>query len=352
MKVVVPPVMEAPAGDPQVSSPKDVAELHLLISEMDDEITAYRWREAVWISIVVHVLACLGLVFVPKWIPKTAVIVPAVVPNRDNVFTLATPDNQRVKTPPRTDVMSDKNRIAQSPTPLPNKDLIRKMMEMQRPGRPVQPQPAPQPQAQQQTPAQAAPQQQAGAETAPQPEQTQQTAQLQTPAQNKGDFSPFKRTQAPGIEQAIQSVASGHGATHYTFNAVGGDYGPSRIQPNSNIKGDVEILSDTMGVDFGPYLQRVLYAIRKNWVNLIPEGAYGKKGKLTIKFAILKNGSIRGMQMVRISDDPTRTLDRAAWGGITNSNPLDPLPSDFKGEYLELGITFLYNLNLDGTEIR
>ena len=56
--------------------------------------------------------------------------------------------------------------------------------------------------------------------------------------------------------------------------------------------------------------------------------------------------------MVRNSDDPTRTLDRAAWGGITNSNPLDPLPLDFKGEYLELGITFLYNLNLDGTEIR
>src|SRR5215510_504019 len=135
--------MEASARDPEVSSPKDVAELHLLISEMGDELSAYRWREAVWISIVVHVLAFLGLIFAPKWIPKSAVIVPAVQPNRDNVFQLTQPDTQQVK-PPKTDVASDKNRVAQSPTPLPDKDLVRKLREMQRPAPPAQPKPAPQ----------------------------------------------------------------------------------------------------------------------------------------------------------------------------------------------------------------
>jgi len=340
--------MEAPARDPEVSSSKDVAELHLLISEMGDELSAYRWREAVWISIVIHVLAFLGLIFAPKWIPKSPVFIPVTQTNKEIPFTLQQPDTQQVK-PPKTDIASDKNRVAQSPTPLPDKDLVRKLREMQRPGPPAQPKPAPQQQAVQPNPAQAAPQQ-AGAQN-PQPQQqTSQTAELQTPAQTKGDISPFKKTQAPGIASAIQSIAGSQGARHYTFSATSGDYGSLRYQPNSNLKGDVEILSDTMGVDFGPYLQRVLFTIRNHWVNLIPEGDYGKKGKLTIQFAILKNGSIRGMQMVWPSGDIH--LDRPAWGGITNSHPLDPLPSDFKGEYLELRITFLYNLNLDGSEIR
>src|SRR5256885_8902426 len=52
---------------------------------------------------------------------------------------------------------------------------------------------------------------------------------------------------APGaaISQAIQSGAGTHGATHMSF---GGDYGPTRHQP-TDVHGDVDILSDTMGVD-------------------------------------------------------------------------------------------------------
>ena len=29
--------------------------------------------------------------------------------------------------------------------------------------------------------------------------------------------------------------------------------------------GPLEVLTDTMGVDFGPYLQRVLHDVRMNW---------------------------------------------------------------------------------------
>ena len=57
--------------------------------------------------------------------------------------------------------------------------------------------------------------------------------------------------------------------------------------------GNLDVLSDTMGVDFGPYLQRVLHDVRLNWYNLIPEVARApimKKGKVTIEFAILKDG--------------------------------------------------------------
>ena len=36
-------------------------------------------------------------------------------------------------------------------------------------------------------------------------------------------------------------------------------------------------------------------------------------------------------------------LDRAAWGGITACNPFDPLPQQFKGDYLALRMHFYYN---------
>src|SRR5262249_37287504 len=118
--------MEAPPREPQDTSSQDVAELHLLIGEMRDELSAYRWREAVWISIVFHVLLCLSLIYVPRWIPKNPVIISAIDPtNKEIRFELASPDQQHVK-PPNTDIASDKNRRAQSPNPVLNRDQLRK----------------------------------------------------------------------------------------------------------------------------------------------------------------------------------------------------------------------------------
>jgi TonB family protein len=66
-----------------------------------------------------------------------------------------------------------------------------------------------------------------------------------------------------------------------------------------------------------------------------------KKGKVAIEFAIMKDGSVAGMRLVSPSGDIA--LDRAAWGGITGSNPFPPLPSEFSGRYLALRFHFHYN---------
>ena len=108
--------------------------------------------------------------------------------------------------------------------------------------------------------------------------------------------------------------------------------------------GPMEITTDTRGVDFGPYLQRVLHDIKRNWYNLIPQAAMPpllKKGKLSIEFAITKNGQIAGLRYLSSSGDVA--FDRAAYGGITASNPFPPLPQQFAGPYLGLRMTFFYN---------
>ncbi len=108
---------------------------------------------------------------------------------------------------------------------------------------------------------------------------------------------------------------------------------------------NLEVLSDTQGVDFGPYLSRVLQAVRMNWYNIIPEAARPpllERGKVSIEFAILPDGKVAGHED-HLARRAMSSLDRAAWGGITASNPFSPLPSEFHGPYLALRFHFYYN---------
>jgi TonB family protein len=108
--------------------------------------------------------------------------------------------------------------------------------------------------------------------------------------------------------------------------------------------GGIEILSDTMGVDFGPYMKRLKFHVQSHWEPLIPADAMPpimKSGTAVIEFVIMKDGQVKGMKLVKSSGDSQ--LDRAAWGGITNGLPLPTLPPEFKGDYLRLRCNFIYN---------
>ncbi len=62
---------------------------------------------------------------------------------------------------------------------------------------------------------------------------------------------------------------------------------------------------------------------------------------MIIEFAITKDGKVAAIKLVAPSGDTL--LDRAAWAGIVSSDPLPPLPSDFRGQYLALRFHFQYN---------
>ena len=118
------------------------------------------------------------------------------------------------------------------------------------------------------------------------------------------------------------------------------DYGLG-IGAKGQQKGAVDILSDTQGVDFSSYVERMLDKVRDNWYKVIPATSKSMNGKLAIEFAITKDGKIVDMRLVASSGD--KALDRAAWRGITASNPFAPLPSKFTGSYLALRFRFYYN---------
>src|SRR5208282_2951069 len=155
-------------------------------------------------------------------------------------------------------------RIATSKAPQINRDELKKLLQSEHPGQPganVQASPA---QGQ-------APQVAQNSPPAPQPSQPQglaqqqpsdQTARLQAPPSPAPSFK-TPMTARSAIEQAAEAAAASRG--HYGAGQAGdGGLTRGRNQPGAALPG-AEILTDTLGVDFGPYLTRILQVIKQNW---------------------------------------------------------------------------------------
>jgi TonB family protein len=324
----------------------DLQEVPLAILELQDRLSRSRVREAFWISVMVHLFVIIMVCTAPQLLRRAGVqVIPVEVKNQDQTFLALPPDLEKPPVEkPKTNVVSDKDRIAQSRHPELSRKDLQKIMDAARAGRPSPPpqqmasaSPAapPMPQQQQQ------PDQQRG-NSGPQVPQQNQTAKLESPtfgSSTRSAHNPFAAALSAGsaIQQAAQATANSRGV------GESGDFGVGP-RSNANVQGGLEVLSDTKGVDFGPYLDRVIFIVKRNWYAVIPEAAMPpilKKGTVTIDFAILKDGKVGGMQLRGESGDIS--LDRAAWSGITASNPFPPLPSQFTGQYLALRFHFLYN---------
>jgi len=347
----VPPTRPSEGGDLYdarywESAYREIVDAPALLIQLQDELAQARRREAFWISVVVHLVVVLVLWNSQKlagFLPRRTVIAvsPSLSNQKDATFLELPPDEQKVTKRPDTNIISDKDRIATSHAPQVDRQELKKILDASRPGRPgsngVQA-----PQAQPAPPAPTAAQNPAPQPSAPPPPPPNQNqiAKLQTPPAltPEAAFGRGATSAGSAIEQAARAAAANRGGFG---GGDGGNYGLGLGKKPTAKMGPLDVLSDTMGVDFGPYLQRVLHDVRMNWYNVIPESASMKKGKVTIEFAILKNGTVAGMRYVSSSGDVA--LDRAAYGGITGSNPFQPLPSEFGGQYLALRFAFYYN---------
>jgi TonB family protein len=313
----------------------------LLDDDLELQLERSKLREAFWISLIVHgILAILIIWLIPKidaWRRATAPENRLALALQDHQLTFLTlPPSEIQKPLEPTNKISDQDRRAALRHP--DLQTLRELEEARRAGAPEPMQapavrtPPPGQQAQQQ--------QQAAGQQIPLEQQKNTTAKLEQPAMTR-QGNPFAAALAPGsvIEQAERASADRRASGLTT-----GDYGIGPGAQPTKLRNDVDILSDTMGVDFGPYLSRVIETLRQNWYNLIPEEARAplmKSGKVSIDFVILKDGSVAGMNIVTPSGDVA--LDRAAFGGIKASDPFQRLPQEFAGQYLKLRIHFFYN---------
>jgi TonB family protein len=104
-----------------------------------------------------------------------------------------------------------------------------------------------------------------------------------------------------------------------------------------------ELKSDPMGVDFWPYLQRVLAVVKLNWSAVYPQAArLGLRGQVTVEFYVLKDGTVD--KIVFDEQSGSKALDNAAVAAISASEHLPPLPTEFKGQRIDLKMSFMYNM--------
>ncbi len=64
-----------------------------------------------------------------------------------------------------------------------------------------------------------------------------------------------------------------------------------------------------------------------------------------MQFQVQRDGKIENTTLKATAGNDE--LDQAALNAIRHSNPVDPLPTEFKGSYIELRYSFAYNMKAD-----
>jgi outer membrane biosynthesis protein TonB len=304
-------------------------ELIHLLDSLDDERSKARFRESIYISIIIY----MGIVWFLFYGPRVLFHQPKLI---SPVDVLREREKQQLTF---LDAPKDLSRLSPKPKAVPQKpptqQLDQKTLQQLRAMRKAE---APTPPAPQPAPQQAAPTPPAPQPPPPAPPPTQQALiEAPKPAPTRPNFGNPNQSAGDAIRKAAQDAARDRGAGDYTPNAPGGG-------GRQGMGTGVEVLSDTQGVDFGPYIRRILGDIKRNWIPLIPEEArppLNKQGETLIRFTILSDGRIAAMNLDGSSQDTA--IDRACWGGITGVGQFPPLPANFKGPSLELRVDFLTN---------
>lgn len=320
-----------------------------LLEQLDEERSTNRRRETFLVSVIIHMMLVLLIVTQPDLFKKLMQKDTVPVRPRD-VTMLYEPNLPKVKTPPKTSVLSDANRKAQPGNNAPQLKYV--------------PPPTPVPVAPQQAPA--GPKPDAGKSIAKQsppsvgipdfpeppkvppkqrptfeqvrPEPNPSQAQLDLPA-----LAPPSRGTDAILRDMAKANASGGGQGIGGGGGGYGDGGPRN--PKLNIPGP-QIISDTMGVDFNPYLMRILSLVRRNWYSVIPEIArIGRQGRVELQFTILRNGNVP--ELVLTGGSGTESMDTAALSSIRMSSPFPPLPPEFPGQDIKLRFIYLYNMPVE-----
>jgi TonB family protein len=325
-----------------------------LYADLLDETGRSRRREAAVASVVLHVAAIAGLLTYVHFAPPP----PAPVRSRQDHVTLVYPPlleltqkEPNLRPPSKLFLGAKALRPPRLLTPFesPRQPLVAKekgnprVLEEKPPQLVPRPEPSGTQLAQLTPPSMAAP-----VPPAP-PKLVLEDARRPPPGGRRGEMQPgLLDPQRPGtvIEGAVRDLARnpGLGGTVVGDGDIGGVPGGFTNPSRGNAGSNLELLSDPMGVDFKPYLTRILAMVRRNWFAVIPESARlgVARGRVTIQLLVLRQGSVG--KLVIAGSSGVEPLDRAAVAGISASNPFPPLPAEFRGDNVRLQFTFLYNI--------
>ncbi|MBI3896011.1 MAG: TonB family protein [Acidobacteria bacterium] len=321
-----------------------------LLAELSDERAFARRRETFLLSVIIHLLVILLLVTNPELF-RPQPISPKPEPREVTMLYEPPPEQPKLKAPPvpkPPEAPKIEPRLEE-----PSRELLSRLFEPP-PDLPIAPKSAEKPpaparsegegkeQMARQIPPIGIPDFPESPKEPPERRPTLEPvprAEEEPPSQAQLTL-PALAAPSRGTEDILRGMAKEHAAGG---SGLGKDFpGFDPSQPGLNIPGP-QILSDTMGVDFQPYLLRIYLLVRRNWYSVIPEIArLGKQGRVVLQFSIFRDGTVPDLTLMAGSG--TTSLDSAALASIRLSNPFPALPPEFPGDHILLRFVYLYNL--------
>jgi TonB family protein len=319
-----------------------------------------RWKltteRAVYMSIILHLLLALAIMIVPakfKWnTPKN----PNELPDPLGIIKLMSPSpveppipiqffpapGPKAKAPGPNPLPSDMNRVAHGGDP--------KLPKM------TQPKAVPLPGIRDLDPGKrgermavkaAPPQTQGSPDGVPPDLKSSPDALAQNRAQGNDGSSPLNVPKLKGIPQpALEGLTAEQVRTAAQDAGQAGDEGGGWEHEGGFVDSG-PISFDTVGYDWGAYAAEMIRKIKRNWD--VPSLArYGIKGKLSIRFYILKDGRVELEKVIASSGIPP--FDNAAFQAIALSSAFKPLPADLGHDREGVTVTFFYNIRPDEAE--
>jgi hypothetical protein len=296
-------------------------ELIHLLDSLDDERSRARFRESIYLSVIVWLAIGWFLFYGPR-------VLFHIPQYRDPIAAMKEHDQQISLDLPKTPPIP---RVAPKLDPKIIAALQRQAeLERQAHQTPPTPQAAPPPpQEEAHNTAPPVPQPQIPLPSAPRP-----APSVDLPSAPKPNIA----QNSPSPRDAVQDAGRG------AFTGRSGAELPPSLRSAAPLQAGTQILSDTQGVDFSAYMRKLQYDIQRNWEPLIPEEVQPplyKRGIVGIIITILPDGQIGGMSLETRSGDVA--LDKAAWSAILSEGQFPPLPRLFHGPNLVVRDTFLYN---------
>jgi len=95
------------------------------------------------------------------------------------------------------------------------------------------------------------------------------------------------------------------------------------------------------GDRYSYYVNNITRAISSNWLKSLVDANVQKAQRVYMSFTIARDGSISDVTVKQSSGIPT--LDRSAQRAVLASNPLPPLPSDYRGGNVSVSFYFEYS---------
>ncbi len=114
-----------------------------------------------------------------------------------------------------------------------------------------------------------------------------------------------------------------------TFRNYSGDTG--RYGP--------EIQFDSKGVEFGPWLRRFVAQIRRNW--FVPYAIWSMHGHVVLTFNVQENGALTDLTIFKPS--PVDAFNNSAYNALRSSNPTQPLPPEYPDDHAFFTVIFYFN---------